>query len=54
LIGAFAPGLRLLAPVLRDVTQFVWRVTRRQADLCEVSDGLGAARCRSDRQADPY
>jgi acetyl esterase/lipase len=37
LIGAFAPGLRLLAPVLRDVTQFVWRVTRRQADLCEVT-----------------
>ena len=27
LIGAFAPGLRVLAPVLRDVTQFVWRVT---------------------------
>jgi integrase len=37
LIGAFAPGLRLLAPVLRDVTQFVWRVTRRQTDLCEVT-----------------
>ncbi len=33
LIGAFAPSLRLLAPVLRDVTQFVWRVTRRQAYL---------------------
>ena len=33
LIGAFAPGLRVLAPVLRDTTQFVWRVTRRQADL---------------------
>jgi acetyl esterase/lipase len=31
LIGAFAPGLRVLAPVLRDVTQFVWRVTRRKA-----------------------
>ena len=29
LIGAFAPGLRALAPVMRDVTQFVWRVTRR-------------------------
>ncbi|HEY2884268.1 MAG TPA: alpha/beta hydrolase [Rhizomicrobium sp.] len=29
LIGAFAPGLRLLAPVMRDITQFVWRVTRR-------------------------
>jgi len=39
LIGAFAPGLRVLAPVLRDVTQFVWRVTRRQADLCEVTRG---------------
>jgi acetyl esterase/lipase len=33
LIGAFAPGLRVLAPVLRDVTQFVWRVTRRQRGL---------------------
>ena len=33
LIGAFAPGLRVLAPVLRDATQFVWRVTRRQAHL---------------------
>src|SRR5262245_24390494 len=32
LIGAFAPGLRVLAPVLHDATQFVWRVTRRQAD----------------------
>ena len=32
LIGAFAPGLRVLAPVLREATQFVWRVTR-QADL---------------------
>jgi acetyl esterase/lipase len=28
LIGTFAPGLRFLAPVLRDVTQFVWSVTR--------------------------
>lgn len=28
LIGAFAPALRVLAPVLRDVTEFVWRVTR--------------------------
>jgi acetyl esterase/lipase len=28
LIGAFAPGLRVLAPVMRDVTHFVWRVTR--------------------------
>ena len=26
LIGAFAPGLRILAPVMRDVTQFIWRV----------------------------
>jgi acetyl esterase/lipase len=33
LIGAFAPGLRVLAPVLRDATRFVWRVTRRQAHL---------------------
>jgi len=29
LIGAIAPGLRVLAPLLRDVTQFIWRVTRR-------------------------
>jgi hypothetical protein len=29
LIGAFAPALRVLAPMLHDVTQFVWRVTRR-------------------------
>jgi hypothetical protein len=33
LIGAFAPSLRVLAPVLRDVTQFVWRVTSRRANL---------------------
>jgi hypothetical protein len=32
LIGAFAPALRVMAPVLREVTQFVWRITR-QADL---------------------
>jgi acetyl esterase/lipase len=32
LIGAFAPALGVLAPVLREATQFVWRVTR-QADL---------------------
>ena len=30
LIGAFAPGLRVLAPV---VTQFVWRVTSGRANL---------------------
>jgi acetyl esterase/lipase len=30
LIGSFAPGLRMLAPVLRDVTEFVWRVTARE------------------------
>ena len=35
LIGAFAPALRVLAPVLREVTQFVWRVTR-QADLSRL------------------
>jgi acetyl esterase/lipase len=29
LIGSFAPGLRMLAPTLRDVTDFVWRVTAR-------------------------
>src|SRR5262245_55084810 len=27
LIGAFAPALRVLAPVLGEVTQFVWRCT---------------------------
>ena len=31
LIGAFAPGLRFLAPVLRDVDAFVWQVTGRAA-----------------------
>ena len=35
LIGAFAPALRVLAPVLREVTQFVWRVTQR-ADLATL------------------
>ena len=35
LIGAFAPGLRVLAPVLRDVTQFVWGVTSRRANFTE-------------------
>lgn len=30
LIGSFAPGLRVLAPTLRDVTGFVWRVTARR------------------------
>jgi acetyl esterase/lipase len=38
LIGAFAPGLRVLAPVLRDTTQFVWRVTRRQASPLRKTD----------------
>jgi acetyl esterase/lipase len=33
LIGSFAPGLRVLAPVLRDVTHFVWRLKSRHADL---------------------
>ena len=34
LIGSFAPGLRFLAPTLRETTDFIWRVTargRRQA-----------------------
>jgi acetyl esterase/lipase len=31
LIGAFAPGLRLLAPVMRDVDDFIWRITGRTA-----------------------
>ena len=31
LIGAFAPGLRFLAPVLRDVDAFIWRITGRPA-----------------------
>ena len=34
LIGAFAPALRVLAPVLRDATQFVWRVTRQAEVTC--------------------
>ncbi len=29
LIGSFAPGLRMLAPTLREVTEFVWRVTAK-------------------------
>jgi acetyl esterase/lipase len=29
LIGSFAPGLRMLAPTMRDVSEFVWRVTRK-------------------------
>jgi hypothetical protein len=35
LIGAIAPGLRVLAPVLREVTQFVWSITR-QADCSRL------------------
>jgi hypothetical protein len=35
LIGAFAPAVRVLAPVLREVTQFVWSVTR-QADCSRL------------------
>lgn len=34
LIGAFAPALRVLAPVLREATQFVWRVTRQAEFVC--------------------
>ena len=30
LIGSFAPALRVLAPTLRDVTDFVWRMTARR------------------------
>lgn len=30
LIGSFAPALRVLAPTLRDVTDFIWRVTSRR------------------------
>ena len=41
LIGAFAPALRVLAPVLQDVTQFVWRVTR-QTDLAAHRAGRSA------------
>jgi acetyl esterase/lipase len=41
LIGAFAPALRVLAPVLREVTQFVWRVTR-QTDLSTFERRYGA------------
>jgi hypothetical protein len=37
LIGTFAPALRVLAPVLREVTQFIWRVTR-QTDLATHRD----------------
>ena len=41
LIGALAPALRVLAPVLREVIQFVWRVTRR-ADLSTHRGGRSA------------
>jgi len=37
LIGAFAPGLRVLAPVLRDVIQFVWRVTSKRPRQASTS-----------------
>lgn len=30
LVGSFAPGLRVLAPTMRDVTDFIWRVTARR------------------------
>jgi acetyl esterase/lipase len=29
LIGSFAPGLRMLAPTIREVTDFVWHVTAK-------------------------
>ena len=41
LIGAFAPALRVLAPVLRETTQFIWRVTR-QTDLATHRAGRSA------------
>jgi acetyl esterase/lipase len=41
LIGAFAPALRVLAPVLRETTQFIWRVTR-QTDLATHREGRSA------------
>jgi acetyl esterase/lipase len=37
LIGSFAPGLRMLAPALRDVTDFVWRVTARSRTQAAAS-----------------
>jgi acetyl esterase/lipase len=49
LIGAIAPGLRVLAPVLRDVTQFVWRVTRRQ-----TSHGQKSMKGVAGRSGPPY
>jgi len=30
LLGSFAPALRMLAPTMREVTDFVWRVTSRR------------------------
>jgi hypothetical protein len=41
LIGAFAPALRVLAPVLRETTQFIWRVTR-QTNLATHREGRSA------------
>jgi hypothetical protein len=46
LIGTLAPGLRVLAPVLRDVIQFVWRVTQ-QADLCDAQRQSTGWDCKS-------
>jgi len=43
LIGAFAPALRVLAPVLRETTQFIWRMTR-QTDLATHRAGRSPAR----------
>lgn len=41
LIGSFAPGLRMLAPTLRDVTEFVWRVTAKARAKAGVRAGRG-------------
>ena len=50
LIGAFAPALRVLAPVLRDVTQFVWRVTsRRRWELRNEGQRLAQSNLHSER-----
>jgi len=46
LIAAFAPGLRILAPVLRDATEFVWRVTRQAASE-HFCNGSQVALCNS-------
>jgi hypothetical protein len=50
LIGALAPGLRVLAPVLGEIIQFVWRVTsRRRWQLRNEGQRLAQSNLHSER-----